>query len=77
MGKGFMEFTCHLCRFFISLSSMAGFFGTLLSGEASKVRAKCAQMSGGPSLHAGSLPPACLVCASSQNRHAKQASFSS
>ena len=53
------------------------FFCTLLSGEASKLRAKCTQTSGGPSLHALSLPPPCLVCTPSQNRHAKQASFSS
>ena len=39
MGKGFMEFTCHLCRFFISLSSMAGFFAHYWAGKPQK----CAQ----------------------------------
>ena len=46
MGKGFMEFTCHLYRFFISLSSMAVFFlhtterGSLKSAR--KVRERAA-----------------------------------
>ena len=39
MGKGFMEFTCHLCRFFISLSSMAVFFAHYWAAKPQK----CAQ----------------------------------
>ena len=38
MGKGFMEFICHLYRFFISLSSMAVFLHTTERGSLKTAR---------------------------------------
>ena len=42
MGKGFMEFTCHLCRFFISLSSMVVFLHTTERGSLKSARERAA-----------------------------------